>query len=84
MFFIAFQTRNEKATEAFYRVNYHLALAEEAYKIIERLIKGCIVDMGECCLDEKSLKKSLQCHFPAYSNMWMLVHTQIAMKCTKC
>lgn len=50
----AFQTRNEKATEAPYKVSYHNALAGKVHAIVEGQIKSCIVDIAECLLDEKN------------------------------
>lgn len=41
LFVTAFQTRIEKATEASYRVRYHMALGEETHTVAERLIKPC-------------------------------------------
>lgn len=56
----AFQIRNEKATEAPYKVSYHIALAGKVHAIVEEQIKACIVDIAECLLDEKSVKRTTE------------------------
>ena len=50
------QTRNEKATDAPYKVWYHIALAGKVHTIAKWLIKSCVFDIAECLLDEKSVK----------------------------
>ncbi|XP_043397851.1 LOW QUALITY PROTEIN: zinc finger BED domain-containing protein 5-like [Chelonia mydas] len=51
------KTDNESATEAPYRVSYHIALAGEAHSIGEKFIKPCAKDIVTCMLSEQSGKK---------------------------
>lgn len=57
MLVTAFQIKNEKATEAPYKVSYHTALLGKVHTTTERLIQPCRFNVAECLLDEKSLKK---------------------------
>uniref|UniRef100_K7FCX8 DUF4371 domain-containing protein n=1 Tax=Pelodiscus sinensis TaxID=13735 RepID=K7FCX8_PELSI len=49
---------NENATEASYKVSYHISLAREAHTIGESLVKPCAKDIVMCMLDQESSKKA--------------------------
>ncbi|XP_076315919.1 zinc finger BED domain-containing protein 5-like [Tachypleus tridentatus] len=57
LFLQLFKLEMTKATEAYNRVSYLIALAGEAHTIAERLINPCTDDVTECMLDEKSVKE---------------------------
>lgn len=56
---MVFQTRNEKATEAPYRISYHISLAGETQMRAQRLIQPCALDITEHLLDGKSQRFQL-------------------------
>jgi hypothetical protein len=51
------KTDNENATEASYRVSYHIALAGKVHTVAETIIKTCAMGMATCLLGEESKKK---------------------------